>query len=94
MREVLIAIKEYDWSKVLHKLEKIEKVGDQLLELDKPFYQEEELAENLGITKRTLANYRNEGKISFVKPEGTKIIIYTREQIHEFLKKYEFKAFK
>ena len=57
-------------------------------------YTDDELALMFNVTKKTLAKYRNEGLLGFVKPENGRVILYKEQHVHDFLDRNEFKAFK
>jgi excisionase family DNA binding protein len=86
-----IVLKEADWDELKNQLVRIRELIESDNELN-PFYREEELAELLGLSKKTLQTYRNNGQLGFVKPEGSRAIIYTKEQVVEFMKAHEFKT--
>ncbi|MCH8904348.1 MAG: helix-turn-helix domain-containing protein [Bacteroidetes bacterium] len=61
---------------------------------EKDVYTEKEVRSLLDVSAKTLQNYRNSGKIGFVKIKDARKILYKKEHISEFLNKNEFKAFK
>lgn len=60
----------------------------------RPVYTEQEVAKMFGVTTRTMANFRIQGKIGFVKPEDSRTILYTKQHIDDFCQKYEYHPFK
>lgn len=57
----------------------------------KDWLSTEEVMEMLNVSRRTVQNYRNEGKISYFQ-QGRKIL-YPREGIEEFLRKNMTKVY-
>lgn len=88
-----MAIKEADITKLLERISSLENTIEVSTGM-KAFYQEGELADLLGVTRKTLLNYRNKGMIGFIKPEGSRTILYSREHVEQFMKKHEYKPFK
>lgn len=58
----------------------------------KDWLSTEEVMEMLNVSRRTVQNYRDEGKISYTQ-HGRKIL-YPREGIEEFLRKNMIKAYR
>ena len=58
----------------------------------KDWLSTEEVMEMLSVSRRTVQNYRDEGKISYFQ-QGRKIL-YPREGIEEFLHKNMIKAYR
>ncbi|MDR8389502.1 helix-turn-helix domain-containing protein [Aliifodinibius sp. S!AR15-10] len=58
----------------------------------KDWLSTEEVMEMLKVSRRTVQNYRDEGKISYFQ-QGRKIL-YPREGIEEFLRKNMIKAYR
>ena len=58
----------------------------------KDWLSTEEVMEMLNVSRRTIQNYRDEGKISYFQ-QGRKIL-YPREGIEEFLRKNMIKAYR
>jgi|SRR5687768_12614634 hypothetical protein len=58
----------------------------------KKYYNNEELAKSLNVSTKTLQNWRDEGAIEFTQ-RGS-IIIYTQENIDDFLKSHRIRKFK
>ena len=56
------------------------------------YYNNEELAKALNVSTKTLQNWRDEGAIEFTQ-KGS-IIIYTQENVDDFLEKYKIKRYK
>lgn len=56
-------------------------------------YTEDELALMFNVQKKTLAKYRNEGILGFVKPENGRVILYKEQHVIDFLDRNEFKTF-
>lgn len=79
---------------LLDKIDKLEQMIQDQPGSSKPIYTEKEVADMFGVTVKTMSTYRNQGFISFVKPTDSRTILYTKEHINEFCKKYEWKAFK
>ncbi|NGP89693.1 helix-turn-helix domain-containing protein [Fodinibius halophilus] len=58
----------------------------------KDWLSTEEVMEMLSVSRRTVQNYRDEGKISYFQ-HGRKIL-YPREGVEEFLRKNMIKAYR
>lgn len=58
----------------------------------KDWLSTEEVMEMLNVSRRTIQNYRDEGKVSYFQ-QGRKIL-YPREGIEEFLRKNMIKAYR
>lgn len=75
-------------------VEKIEAINERLTAKEKQpkeiWYDNDELAEMLHISKRTLQNYRDKGTISFSQL-GNKIF-YKAQDVEELLAKHYIKA--
>jgi hypothetical protein len=56
----------------------------------KEFYSDKELRELAGgVSATTTWRWRRQGFISFSQPPGSRSVMYTREQVREFLKSCE-----
>ena len=55
------------------------------------YLKEKEAMDLLGVSKNTLAAYRNERKISYTRP-GDRTILYSRKSIEAFLNSYKVNA--
>ena len=70
-------------------LDKLSSSLDTLLSSGKPtlngevFYTEEELSKKLKVSRRSLQDYRNQGRISYIKLAGK--ILYRSSDIEELL---------
>lgn len=57
-------------------------------------YTDDEVAHMFNVKKKTLAKYRSEGRLGYVKPENGRVILYKEQHVQDFLDSNEFKAFK
>lgn len=58
----------------------------------KPVFNNVSLSEYLGVSTRTLQNWRDEGKISFTQIKD--VILYGEDDVESFMKKHKRIAFK
>ena len=80
-------ITEAEYRQILKKLDSINATISEKIEGIKEIYSETEMSELLSTSKRTLINWRNKRLINFSKIEGK--IFYTRDNVQEFLKRFE-----
>lgn len=93
-QETFTIINSEDFQKILLKIESIERIlTDCIKSSHLILYTEDDLSKKLQVNKKTLANYRNVGKIGFVKPDGGKKIFYTLKHVQDFLYRYEYEPF-
>jgi hypothetical protein len=83
-------------SQLLALEEKVEGILDKVSNSTsrKLCYTDDEVALMFNVKKKTLAKYRNEGKLGFVKPANGRVILYKEQHVQDFLDQNEFKAFK
>ena len=76
--------------------EKVEGILDKVSNSTsrKMCYTDDELSLMFNVNKKTLAKYRSEGRLGYVKPENGRVILYKDEHVQDFLDNNEFKAFK
>ena len=80
------------------KIGNIHNVIEKIIKNNKPLFEDdryltgEEVCEKLRLSKRTLKEYRDSGKLSYISLPGK--ILYKETDIHQFLEKNRCEAWK
>jgi len=90
----VITVESEAFSEITNQINEIKQNLKEIIEgkvhANKPLMNNDELKEFLGVSKRTLQNYRDKGLIGFSQV-GSKIY-YTNKNIQDFIEKYQNNA--
>lgn len=86
-------ITKEDLAQLNQKIDALNGLVTSLLkkEVNKKYYTNEELANALNVSTKTLQNWRNEGAIEFTQKGSN--IIYTQDNVDDFLTKHRVRKF-
>lgn len=59
---------------------------------EKKYYSEAEVCELFGVSKRTVARWRETGQIGYLRTPGSQTIRYTAQHLADFEKRHDHKA--
>ena len=61
-------------------------------ELEERYLTQEEVARRFRVSPSTIKNWRDQGKLDFLQPDWSSRVLYPRESVEEFEKRYTKKA--
>ena len=59
---------------------------------DKKYMTQEEVARRFRVSPSTIKNWRDQGKLDFFQPDWSSRVLYPRESVEEFEKRYTKRA--
>ena len=62
------------------------------LEKEKKYLTQQEVAERFRVSPSTIKNWRDQGRLAYFQPDWSSRVLYPRESVEEFERRYTKKA--